>query len=195
MRSASPAQPQNSYPGTHQTLSFQRRNEESDSSFSWLVSSDYQLQVAVHAKLSGGQSPRVPRLSTSHTTQRCSVAFFIYARRFYLAEFKITQFNVSLFTAEERWKNETVPKRVILIDIHAKIISFFAESWPLLQTVLVQYSSLSCFNFLYCTLSPAASVGHVAGRLWGDQYALQEVANEGDKRKRLQDEMRWERWS
>lgn len=28
-----------------------------------------------------------------------------------------------------------------------------------------------------------------AGRLWRDQYALQEVANEGDKRKRLEDEM------
>lgn len=32
-------------------------------------------------------------------------------------------------------------------------------------------------------------MGHVAGRLWGDQYALQEVANAEDKQKLLYDEM------
>lgn len=32
-------------------------------------------------------------------------------------------------------------------------------------------------------------MGHVAGRVWGDQYALQEVANAEDKQKLLYDEM------
>lgn len=32
-------------------------------------------------------------------------------------------------------------------------------------------------------------MGHVAGRVWGDQYTLQEVANAGDKQKLLYDEM------
>lgn len=45
------------------------------------------------------------------------------------------------------------------------------------------------FNSLNCPKNPATFVGHVAGRLWGDQYALQEVANAEDKHKLLYDDI------